>query len=183
MTGFVTEPQRHAAGLSGSAETHENLRLLLGHPLVLAADLVAVAVSRLAADLVAAALMAPARRGRSRGRVRGCPTIDRARGCTLWIRGHLRRPGCPLTTAPAGPARASTAVRPRAASGIVPSGHASRTEQRNRVGAATGGLDASMCCQVVTGVFSGSCGSVGVCGGAAQSAGPSLPGQGRLRRR
>ena len=86
LTGFVTEPQRHAAGLSGSAETARRRTRACSYstanPLVLGADLVAVALSRLAAGHHgAAALMAPARRGRSCGRLRGWPTTGRTRGC------------------------------------------------------------------------------------------------------
>jgi integrase len=45
----------------------------------------------------------------------------------------------PSTTAPAGPARASTAARPRAACGIGPSGQASRTTGLTHARAAAGG--------------------------------------------
>ena len=46
---------------------------------------------------------------------------------------------CVPTTAPAGPARASTAARPRAASGIGPSGQASSDDEPSPVRVAVGG--------------------------------------------
>jgi hypothetical protein len=95
-------------------------RLLGGHPLVLAADLVAAAMSRLAVGhrlRRVAALTLMARRGRSRGRWRGWPTPAEFASPSQdpddlwlqWVSIHHRARW---------PTRASTAATPRAASGI-----------------------------------------------------------------
>jgi hypothetical protein len=99
--------------------THEPSAYSPGHPLVPAANLVAVRYQGWPQDHRVrreAALMASARRGRSQGPVRGWPTTGPARRSAPEAVTHTA-PGQPATTVPAGPA-----PRPRVASGIGPIG-------------------------------------------------------------